>query len=233
MKSEKLSAYATISLKFCYAIERRTFRIITVKSTDLPRFELFFKSPRRRNNLHGMYYHAVLPEYAEKYCARYEREKDFRINNEAYTTAIKLLFKVFARWEEESGGAENPLPFNYAGITLDLRSYSPTDTELRPNINEHRILRSRMKREDIFEARYRRSYLKILDPNSIPSLQTVKSFQVYSFDDNSYGTRLVEPASIANLASRMPKLERVSWSVSDNEKWHRYTEARQERRYRK
>ena len=46
-------------------------------------------------------YEVVLPAYKDEECARYERENDRKLNNEAFTEAIRGLFRVLKSWEDD------------------------------------------------------------------------------------------------------------------------------------
>jgi hypothetical protein len=46
-------------------------------------------------------FNAILPEYAERYCAKLERETDQNDNNNAFSNAVAQLFDVLRSWESE------------------------------------------------------------------------------------------------------------------------------------
>jgi hypothetical protein len=73
--SFELTKYVTVSRLWQYAIERRTFLKIQLKSTDLLAFSNIFVE-NRRAGLTELSYSVILPTYSDYQCARFEREKD-------------------------------------------------------------------------------------------------------------------------------------------------------------
>ena len=90
---DELINYVTVSRSWQYAVERRTFRRIKLKSTDLEFFRNTFVG-HRRAALADLSYDVILPTYSDHQCARFETEEDKRSNNEALTEAIHGLFFV-------------------------------------------------------------------------------------------------------------------------------------------
>jgi F-box associated protein len=229
--SKDLARCASVSISFRNAVERRTFRSLSFLSTELDRFVEAFSEQRRRLLLKQITFKIVLPEYEERYFARFEREPDRKANNEVYTQAIKSLFEQLSSWEDGSGMTSSEISHSYFGISLEIQAYSPSDISHRPDPDMDRELQMTGTRSDLFEARYRRSFLRILDVDKIPAVQRISSFTVHTWNDRFEGVRYMEPASVAQLASQMPALERIDWNLPDDERWIKYAEARQERRY--
>ena len=89
----KLPPYATVSRKWQYAIERRTFLETWLKSTELDYFSETMIA-RRRRSLAVLQYEIVLPTYGEAKCAKLETDDDKRLSNECFTDAIHALFRM-------------------------------------------------------------------------------------------------------------------------------------------
>ena len=85
-----LPPLATVSRKWQHAIEKRTFREVTVRSDEIDRFRATCTG-YRRHWVTFLRYNVVLPTYSDQACARFERASDKAANDEAFTRAIELL----------------------------------------------------------------------------------------------------------------------------------------------
>lgn len=61
-----------------------------------------FSQGHRRLALAQLHYDAILPSYSDHQCARFETDRDKRLNNEALTAAIHELFSLLYSWEHEA-----------------------------------------------------------------------------------------------------------------------------------
>jgi hypothetical protein len=232
----ELIPYASVSISFQHAVERRTFKFIHADSSQLPRLQEMFTSHRRRSNLRHLDLQVVLPPYAKRYRARLEREKDRRANNEVFSIAVKSLFDILQGWESESAG-----PFNAYGITFSIEAWSPSDNRRRQRDWTASLFRRGpdssdsdsdpnsewSKLRDIGTERFERSELTLGDIEDVPTLQTITRFYL-----ETMGTlhRNIRPSSLTTLARKMPNLESIEWLMWDNEKWAKFHKARCERR---
>jgi hypothetical protein len=215
-----LVPYASISIGFQHAVERKTFAFVIVDSRKLQFFRDVFNSPRRRSCLRQLAFQAVLPPYAKKYRGRIETEKDRQINNDVFFMAVKSLFEILRSWESETSGA-----LSSPGLAFWLEAWSPSDYAWRkepyfgPKWEDYK--------PDIKYHRFKRSQLALGDVENIPTLQCITRFFLYAL---SQGFRNIRPNSISTLAKKMPNLEGVEWYFSDDEKWARFHPARCELR---
>lgn len=97
-----LPLLSTVSRPWQAAIERHTMSAIHLKSTDLHDFASVFSQGHRRLALVQLHYDAILPSYSDHQCARFETDRDKRLNNEALTAAIHELFSLLYSWEHEA-----------------------------------------------------------------------------------------------------------------------------------
>ncbi|MCJ1400409.1 hypothetical protein MMC11_003614 [Xylographa trunciseda] len=94
-----LPLYATISKKFQYAVEYRTFNSIELDSDQLAYFaQICFG--HRRTFLATLIYRPILLNYPREVFADYEDINDEHSNNQALTDAVAALFEVLKSWED-------------------------------------------------------------------------------------------------------------------------------------
>jgi hypothetical protein len=209
---QPLSSYCTVSKQVQFAVERRTFRYIRLKSTDLKRFEEIFWDYNRREALAQIDYNVILPSYSDKRCASYERAKDKDLNNEAFTEAVHALFRILHSWEQETG-AKRSNWLRGCPIKLKLAVYSPTDRPYRSEDNKQ----AREKLEDgrdLFEKRYENSFLRLLQ-DELPIVLRITGFE---FPRTLETPRHVEGAALAAIAAKLPNLELIKWQIEDKDK---------------
>ena len=204
-----LPAYATISRSWQYAIERQTFREVTLKSIQIDELSRTVVKHRRKF-LRRLELNVVLPTYTEGACAKFETEKDTQINNQVFTKAVKDLLALLRSWHDEfeTMRLENDSPLEQSLCLCIGDCYSPMDCGYRgwgmewdP---EHPY--------DLFQHRYESSLLQL---ESIEGIQEVP--QVSSFH-KAMGTRNIEPRSLAMIATRFHNLDSLRWRLQDNEK---------------
>ncbi|KAG9631774.1 hypothetical protein KCU64_g16522, partial [Aureobasidium melanogenum] len=104
----------------------------------------------------------------------------------------------------------------YRPIDLHLlHFYSSMDINRRDKekLRADEMARSIGKRHDLFELRYRDSYLQLLGPETLPLLLNVTSLTIHG--DTA---RKLAPAVAAGLISRLPNLETIDCSFWDMER---------------
>ncbi|MCJ1348483.1 hypothetical protein MMC31_006715, partial [Peltigera leucophlebia] len=241
-----LPLLSTVSRTWQAAIERHTMRAIHLRSNDLPAFATVFSLGHRRLALAQLDYDAILPSYSDHQCARFETDRDKRLNNEALTAAIHDLFSLLHSWEQEAAssavvGNKNPdevrtTPTTIGGkrgatarpISLALDVYSLSDAPYRVGVDveEQREDVFRGDREDLFECRYQHSFLRLLRADELPLISRISTFETFT---DTCEERRIEGASMAGMGAKMPNLETVAWWVDDNEK--KYPEVRRMHRF--
>jgi hypothetical protein len=213
--NSRLSAYATLSRGFGAAIEAITFSELRLTSEEFDDFERIVRpqSPGRRDILGSVDFHAVLPTYTDVQCALFERETDKHLNNEAFTRSITRLLSTLSYCREGSTARPINLRINY--------SFSPKDISHRETGAQDRRDVENRKRQDLFEDRYKYSYLNFLQQEStiLPVVPRVTNLRI---DGQIY--RLIAPAAAGILASSLPKLDAAEWMFGDDNS--RYPELR-------
>ncbi|KAL8756548.1 MAG: hypothetical protein Q9184_004462 [Pyrenodesmia sp. 2 TL-2023] len=190
----QLPSYATISRPWQQAIESRTFHAIHFNSTELPYFVQILHR-HRRQFLSSLTYDVVLPTYIDKQCARFETIEDMQRNNRAVTYAIHALFQFLKTWQ---GDATSQGHQGSHYLSLDLFDiYSPMDPLHRPSakFDDDKESHGFGRRHDLFENRYKRSLLHLLEHPQLPTLSCA-----------------------VLLATKLPNAESVTLHLKDDEK---------------
>lgn len=210
-----LPAYATISRSWQHAIEFQTFREIAVKSTEIENFSRIVVN-RRRKLLRRLQLNVILPTYTDKACAKFETEKDKQSNNQVFTKAIKDLLALLWSWHDEfqTTGHDSNAPIEQSLRLCIGDCYSPKDCRYRgwEKYQRDRHEWELGRRHDLFQHRYESSLLQL---ESIEGMQEIP--QISSFH-KSPGHRMIEPRSLARIASKFPNLDSFRWRLNDNEK---------------
>jgi hypothetical protein len=217
--------YACVCSQFRDSIEQKTFRSIRLKSTEVDKFNLIFKSRRRKSLLRQLTFIAILPQYEKRYRARIERERDRCVNNAVFSDAIATLFKLLKLWEDQESGNET---HQNRGLDLDIKAWCLSDYAHRSKYEKQD------RRLDIRQERFKRSFLEVLSVESLPRLRNVRSFLVLrglKAGDIIPEDRFINPACIAALAHKMDSVESIEWWFSDKELWAPFMEARRQRRF--
>lgn len=213
----KLPPYATLSRKWQLAIESRTFRSLQCKSSELPTLIHFLtRQPHRKRLLLFLTYDVVLPTYTDNECAKFETAEDMQKNNQAFTYAIHVLFQFLKTWDRE----------NDSSLFLDLLDiHSPMDGRHRgpDKYEEDEEQYGLGKRHDLWEHRYEKSLLQLLDHPKLPTLSCVSRFQTYSH------SRPIEPNSAILLTTKLPNVESVTLNLREQRR--KDPHVRQQARY--
>ncbi len=210
-----LPTYATISQSWQHAIEYRTFRKLSIKSTEIEDFSRIMVKHRRRQ-LRRLEFNVVLPTYPDLACAKFETEIDKQANNKTLTKAIKDLLALLRSWHDElqATGDDSNAPIEPSLLLCIVDCYSPMDGGYRgwEKYQEHRRQREDNRRHDLFEHRYESSLLQLDSAEGIQKIPQISCFLVSS------GSRSIEPRSLAMIASKFPNLDNIRWRLNDKEK---------------
>lgn len=196
---------ATISRSWQWAIEKQSFSVLYLKSTELDAFQQIVTGHRRRF-LQSLRYTIILPEYSLEACTQFEREADRQINNVAFTTAIYKLFQILHSWGSKSDSGS---PYSIRIQIQDI--YSPTDYR-------HRVLKSGASIEyvgaaeagdgetahprDLQGYRYKYSSLHLYQAKNLPVVPAIRHFIT-----NPRGCpRMMDPESAIQIAAKSTKL---------------------------
>jgi hypothetical protein len=209
-QQDQVAEYATISRAWQHTIEHHTFSHLTLVNDELNLFKsavLESTYEYRRLAVRHVDFSVNLPSYDDHACGRFERQADRQINDQVLSKALADLFVALKKLNV--GGSPRPI-----GLHLrDFYSAMDHDRRERSRLGEDILARRRGQRHDLFELRYRDSYLQLLDPENIPQLYNVASLKVAGD-----GKRKLAPAIFAGLMSRLPDVATVDCSFWDNER---------------
>lgn len=207
---ERLAKYATISRAWQRMIEDRTFSHLSLVNDELHFFESAVVNSiykHRRMDIRRVDLSINLPSYDDHSCGRFERQADRNINDTAFSKAVTQLFGALASIDT---GDRSGL------IDLHLQRFdSPMDPGRRGSekLSADRLAMGIGHRKDLFELRYRDSYLQLLKPENLPRLYNVASLTI-----NGDNERKLAPSTVVGLISRLPNLLNVNCVFWDNER---------------
>jgi len=143
-------------------VEHVTFASLSLKSTEFAYFSELITRGERRAALGSVSFEIVLPTYSNKACSRFERSKNKRLGDEAFTDAIYDLFSILKGCDE----AHQPLRINLElrPITLLISNiYSLMDPlyHCEDKIKSDRIEFGHRRRYDLFNHRFGHSVIKL------------------------------------------------------------------------
>lgn len=207
---KRLTRYATISRAWQRAIEERTFSHLSFLNDELDKVKsvvLESTYTHRRTAIRRVDFSIKLTDYDDNACGRFEREQDRHINNVTFSKAMAELFAALATID--AGDGSRPIDLHL------LRFYASMDINRRDKekLRADEVARSIGKRYDLFELRYRDSYLQLLDPESLPMLHNVTSLNIHG--DTA---RKLAPAITTGIISRLPNLDTTNCSFWDSER---------------
>ncbi|KAI9897358.1 hypothetical protein N3K66_007214 [Trichothecium roseum] len=192
-------ALATASRAWYHAIERLTFRAITITSDELDHFKTVFSSPHRRSLLKSLVLDVVLPAYSDEACAVHESADDRARNDACATSALRILLAELSAWPKD------------AKLELVVNVYSPMDASHRgqEKLDKDRYDVALGARKDLFTDRYSYSYIHLSD------LGDVQAHCVSGLTPPQGTTRYLDPSSLVALTAKFPQLESVMWPYQD------------------
>jgi hypothetical protein len=207
---KQIAKYATISRAWQRTIEDLTFSQLSLTNDELHLFEsTVLKSTyqHRRAAVGRIDYRINLPDYDDHACGRFERQVDRHTNDQAFSKAIAELFTALKTIDAGDGFRPIDLHLLHFHAAMDI------DRRGGERLRADELGRSTGKRHDLFELRYRDSYLQLLDPESLPRLQNVVSLTI---DGNT--ARKLAPATIVGLMSMLPNIATVNSTFWDRER---------------
>ncbi|RSL44349.1 hypothetical protein CEP54_014720 [Fusarium duplospermum] len=200
--------FATVSRRLQTAVERWTFRDIRINSDELEKF-IQLLTPARRTFLAGLEFIPILPPYKDTVNARAESPAERAANDESYTQAVQSLLEALKTWEEE-----DPQSVNYRlKLSINLPK-SPSDRAWQGIFPQWNAILP--KGYCIYEGRFLHSYIDLLRLEQLPEVNRVKHL-VMKRPDKKRLYRNLCPKVPFMLASKMPNLESVNFSMDDSE----------------
>ena len=203
-----LPLYSIISQAWKRAIERITFRKITLESIDIDAFDAILRGDRRRF-LKDLTLRIELPSYYQNTCNRLERAVERKANNEVFTNAIAKLLFVLKQWEED-GLTEGSVCFTVWGI------YTPSDIG-KPKFNtlqQHRFEETFASIDDLNDHRYTHSLIHLLRIDRLPPIRRVSRV---NYGNSFPGCKLAMQA-VVDMTTTFPNLEIWDCTLYDDEK---------------
>lgn len=176
------------------AVETITFHHLGVKSDELESLQSIITGNRRKH-LAWISFTAELPTYSEEAYAHKESRLEQHAN-EAFTKSIGDLFTILQTWEDN--GVRNALRLDI------LTAVSPTDSR---EVDEVQIAIG--DRIDILSNRWEESHLRLVQPNTLPTLSNVQHLTIEN------GGRRFAPSVAPDLALSLPELKTVEWEFQD------------------
>ncbi|KAJ5461020.1 uncharacterized protein N7458_002572 [Penicillium daleae] len=142
----------------------------------------------------------ILESYDVQARAQWETDEDRQQNNKIFTSTICTLFKILSSW-----------PTDAASIRLSIQAKSPSDSL---DMKQRRKQAARSRVDDLLYKRYERSCLQFsritTDVECLP-VPIVTHLSIQGLGNE----RLIEPASTAVIASKLPQLNRVELLMRD------------------
>lgn len=185
---------AALSRRFQAAVERLTFRVLHIKSTEVADLErMFDRHPARGQALKSLSISLVLPQTGQRQQVDGYANDDARAaNNVSVTTGLEHIFNLLAKW-----CGDKPC------VDLEISDVCPpagADQRSEPN--------------------YRFSLLNLVDKGStLPTLPCVRTFVIRHGSSTPW-----HPAAVAALTSKMTRAEHIDWQLgwNDTKLWGRY-----------
>lgn len=184
----RVSGICTISSRWQQAMERRTFKKLTITSDDFDELERIVHGNRRLALL-SLDVEILLPRYEHDRCFRYETDEDRAANDKATETHLRRLCEVLAAWDTGS-----------SKLNLGIGFGSPSDME---NDDE-------MSWEHLEEQRYADSFLRIPKMHRTPQVKCVGGLAI-----SSLGARRMELGSCLELTLLFPLAASVLWNCRE------------------
>ncbi|KAI5464119.1 hypothetical protein BGZ63DRAFT_401097 [Mariannaea sp. PMI_226] len=212
----KRSVLSTISRPWQRAFEKQTFRKLRLKSTDLGKFDKIVTGNRRRF-VRSIQYIIILPEYPLDARGSFERGADRQANDKAFTNAIKGLFATLGSWDDERPGKDS----RYS-IKLEIEAvYSPTDDSASDSRGAPRRIErleavepgncEEASRRDLQDRRFQYSYIQLLNPDELPVVPAITSF------NTNVMKRTLAHRTAVDIAAKLPNLRNGNWLMDDAE----------------
>ena len=189
---------ATISRQWQYAVERINLHSFILKDADLELFASLLSQRHRHALVKSVTFYVVLPGYSDNACRAGEAEAAREATSRVFSEAVHALFGVLEGVENEEG------------IYLCVGSYSQK-VPYRPEHFKTQITDPE-EPKDLWERRYRASFLHLGDPGKLPVLTSVGEFY---YCMNTHERRNDEPASVLAMVAKMKGLRKTTLNLCD------------------
>ncbi|KAF2492542.1 hypothetical protein BU16DRAFT_541361 [Lophium mytilinum] len=213
--------YATISKAFQYAIERRLFHRLSIRSTELQYAASLLRRDHRCSSVKRIYLETVLPEYSEEASKREETQEEQDANSAAFSEAIHGLFELLRIIEDD------PQSTHGSGMWISISELkSPSDLKYKYTHNGYGP--GAGSTYSFMASRWKKSCVRFSDVNNLPVISKVSQLHAHSLSTNIHRPRRIEPASVLAIADKFRRLSSLDFNIRDFRKSG--LEARQNRR---
>ena len=226
--SPELGPYACVSRTWQQGIENITFRSISVQSDRLNLLRKYVVG-RRFWAVEQLHLRIFLPMYQYTRFTRQSDEKAEQADDEAFTKAVRALFKTLKRMEDHhSNAADHSQSLQKPRIGLYLEPYSRSDPLVQhewricnmgldddrdlSDLDDDPDYQELVDLEHASEEYFKYINLNMLDSGQdLPSLSRIKEL----FHDNYPDQRQIHTAAMMTIASKLPNLTRLAASTAD------------------
>lgn len=209
--------FSTISRAWKDSIERRTFRSLRIKSTELDEFGSIFKGPNisRRAALKYLTVDFILPSPADgPGCCDVERIPNRVADSESFSSSVERLFTILSRLAKR---CSQKFP-----MTLTFRAAYRWSRYEGPEIGHYlhcpyvpgQVQHSKRARR---KARAKFGTFDLLSGVALPGLDDVSEFRFFRYVEFIY----LEWAAISRILKYMPRLETLFLDGYDEYKFGR------------
>ena len=221
--SESVAVYATVSREWRSAVERHSFSTLQLNQSRLADFARIVTGPRRRA-VRCLRFDIVLDAYSVGMQGRFETREEQERNSEVFTEAIQTIFSQLSSW--------HPQDVRETGIELFLQAYSPSDpSRMKERALEERLGNPRRalggRDRDLLAERFQSSFLRLIttDTNSgsqqelLPVVSYITKLEIVDSGPIGFNDlRRFWPGSVCLIASKLPRLLTIDFSLWDTEK---------------
>ncbi|KAH7035993.1 uncharacterized protein B0I36DRAFT_347700 [Microdochium trichocladiopsis] len=212
-----VASLASVSHRWRVSVERRTFREIHLKSSELDFFEHICRQrPDRQQYIRTIQFSIILPTYDQEKRGLFESDEDRAANDRAFTIAIIRLLDILSHWPSENGHLKLRLEEVYsvadrpscrgrwAGTDVDI--VPGTHTRIDADGTIHTVT-------DLYEWRYFYSFLDldrklVADRGHLPEVPVIREFYLGPTARN-----IADHVSVILAAQCMPNLSVAMWRL--------------------
>jgi len=203
--SVRLAQYSTISRAWKAALERHTFRTLTITTDELEAFAGLFSGENisRRAVLTTLTVEFILPNPANAMgCCQVTRTLDREADSAAFSTAVRKLFTILADLEARTV-EKTLLSLMFRKGWRHSRSTEPWGGTRVPCTSKYG--QRRHTRREVAEAKAMSGQFELLWEDSIPTVFGVTTLDFKGFDD----LEDLKPTWIPVLVARLRDLEKL------------------------
>lgn len=216
-KDSTLAYLAAVSPRWQATVERRTFRKVNLKSSDLDLFEQACCGKRHRHrHIKTVAFTVELPAYAQDRRVIFENDSDRLENNRVFTTQILRLLDILSSWTVEDGYIELRLDEAYSVADhsfMRWNSRSVQNSTFKPVEYRNRAEGEQDIITDLYNWRHTYSLLD-LDPAMLVERKQIPQVPIISHFLKGPTTRsIADHVPVVLAAHCMPNVRVTSWRL--------------------